>query len=83
MQFLPGDNAEALGLTGKEHFSISGLSKNLQAGKDMTVVAQPDKGDEISFSVTARLDSPVEVEYYRNGGILQTVLRNLLEDEPA
>ncbi len=83
LQFLPGDNAEALGLTGKERFSISGLSKNLQAGKEMRVVAQPDKGEEIAFSVFARLDSPVEVEYYRNGGILQTVLRNLLEDEPA
>ena len=83
LQYLPGDNAESLGLTGKERFSISGLSKNLQAGKEMKVVAQPDKGDEIAFKVTARLDSPVEVEYYRNGGILQTVLRNLLEDEPA
>jgi aconitate hydratase len=83
LQYLPGANAESLGLTGKERFSISGLSKNLRAGKEMRVVAQPDKGEEIAFSVTARLDSPVEVEYYRNGGILQTVLRNLLEDEPA
>jgi aconitate hydratase len=83
LQFMPGDNVESLGLTGKERLSISGLSKNLQAGKEMKVVAQPDKGEEIAFSVTARLDSPVEVEYYRNGGILQTVLRNLLEDEPA
>jgi len=83
LQFMPGDNIESLGLTGRERFSISGLSKNLQAGKEMKIVAQPDKGREIAFSVTARLDSPVEVEYYRNGGILQTVLRNLLEDEPA
>jgi aconitate hydratase len=83
LQYLPGANAESLGLTGKERFSISGLSKNLRAGKEMRVVAQPDRGEEIAFSVTARLDSPVEVEYYRNGGILQTVLRNLLEDEPA
>jgi len=83
LQYLPGDNAESLGLTGKERFSISGLSRNLQAGKEMKVVAQPDTGDEIAFSVTARMDSPVEVEYYRNGGILQTVLRNLIEDEPA
>jgi len=83
LQFLPGDNAKSLGLTGRERFSISGLSKNLQAGKQMQVVARPDKGDEIAFSVMARLDSPVEVEYYRNGGILQTVLRNLMEEEPA
>ncbi len=83
LQFLPGENAEALGLTGRESFSISGLSRNLRAGKELHVVARPDKGKEIPFSVTTRLDSPVEVEYYRNGGILQTVLRNLLEEEPA
>jgi aconitate hydratase len=83
LQFLPGQNAESLGLTGKERFSISGLSENLQAGKELEVVAQPNRGKKIAFSVKARLDSPVEVEYYRNGGILQTVLRNLMEDEPA
>jgi aconitate hydratase len=82
LQFLPGDNVESLGLTGKERFSISGLSENLQAGKELEVVARPDQGQEVSFSATARLDSPVEVEYYRNGGILQTVLRNLMEEDP-
>jgi aconitate hydratase len=83
LEFLPGENVHSLGLTGKELFTISGLSKHLQAGKELDVLAQPDKGEKISFTVTARLDSPVEVEYYRNGGILQTVLRNLLEEEPA
>ena len=46
-------------------------------------MAKSDRGEPIMFSVTARLDSPVEIEYYQNGGILQTVLRNLLRSDPG
>jgi aconitate hydratase len=83
LQFRSGQNAEGLGLTGKEHFSISGVAEDLKPGKELKVVAEPDQGETIMFSVTARLDSPVEIEYYRNGGILQTVLRNLLRSDPG
>ncbi len=81
LQFPAGQSVRSLGLTGKERFTISGLSRNLRPGKELQVVAEPDEGEKISFSVVARLDSSIEVEYYRNGGILQTVLRNLVHDD--
>ncbi len=77
LQFLPGDSAGKLGLTGKEIFNIEGISGNLQPGQDVTVRARGDDGVETTFNALVRLDTPVEVEYYRNGGILQTVLRQL------
>ena len=77
LQFLPGDSAEKLGLTGKEIFNIEGISGNLRPGQDVTVRAHGDDGVETTFNALVRLDTPVEVEYYRNGGILQTVLRQL------
>lgn len=83
LQFLPGQNAGSIGLTGKERFSIRGVSEKLGPGGKLEVTAQPDDGEKISFTVTVRLDSPVEVEYYQNGGILQTVLRKLMEDTAA
>ena len=83
LQFLPGQNAQTLGLTGRERFAIAGLSEGLRPGKPLRVTAQPDTGEAIVFSVTARTDSPVEIEYYRNGGILQTVLGKLLAEEPG
>jgi aconitate hydratase len=81
IQYRSGENAQGLGLTGKERFSISGVANDLEPGKELQVVAESDRGEPIRFSVTARLDSPVEIEYYRNGGILQTVLRNLVRSD--
>jgi len=83
LQFRSGQNAAGLGLTGKERFSISGVAEDLEPGKELQVVAKSDRGEPIRFSVTSRLDSPVDVEYYRNGGILQAVLRNLLRSDPG
>jgi aconitate hydratase len=79
LQFKPGQNAESLGLTGKETFTIAGLSGELKPRQEVTVaVARPD-GTSASFAAVARLDTPVEINYYRNGGILPTVLRKLLK----
>jgi aconitate hydratase len=72
LEFLPGENKDTHGLTGEEVYAIEGLSDGLAPGKRLTVKA----GDK-SFEVVARLDTPQEVEYYRHGGILQYVLRQL------
>jgi aconitate hydratase len=79
LQYAEGESAESLGLTGHESFDISGLA-DLEPGKELTVKAKVDDGETQEFRVKARVDSPVEVEYLRNGGILQTVLRQLLEE---
>ena len=78
LQYLPGENAEALELTGYEIFHIDGLDDGIQPGSRLTVRAAAPGGSSISFSVIARLNTLVEVEYYRNGGILHTVLRSML-----
>ena len=80
LQFSEGESAESLGLTGHESFDIPGLA-GLEPGEELTVKATSDEGEEKEFQVKARVDSPVEVEYLRNGGILQTVLRQMLEEE--
>ena len=79
VQYADGEDAESLGLTGHESFDITGLA-DLEAGTELTVRATSDDGDTKEFKVKARVDSPVEVEYLRNGGILQTVLRQLLAE---
>jgi aconitate hydratase len=79
LQYAEGESAQSLGLSGHESFDISGLA-GLEPGKQLTVKVTGDEGEEKEFEVKARVDSPVEVEYLRNGGILQTVLRQMLED---
>ena len=76
--FKPGQNAEALGLTGRESLGIAGISGKLEPRQDVTVDVTAPDGSARSFTVTARLDTPVEINYYRNGGILHTVLRKML-----
>ncbi|HEY6547577.1 MAG TPA: aconitate hydratase AcnA, partial [Vicinamibacteria bacterium] len=76
--FKPGQNAESLGLTGAESLTLRGLAGDLKPRQDVTVeVTRPD-GTRTSFVATARLDTAVEIGYYKNGGILQTVLRKML-----
>jgi aconitate hydratase len=75
LQFMDGDHATSLGLTGKETLSIEGLGDG--TAKQVTVKAIDDKGNEKSFQARVRIDTPQEVEYYRNGGILHYVLRQL------
>lgn len=79
LQFKPGENAASLGLTGKETYEISGIGENLSPHKTLSVAAADGSGKKILFEVVARLDSHVDVEYYKNGGILQTVLRQMLK----
>jgi len=77
--FGSGQNAESLGLDGSEVFDIESLDNNLQPKAELTVKATKSDGRVVEFKVTALLNTDVEVNYYRNGGILHTVLRNLLK----
>jgi aconitate hydratase len=85
LQFLPGQNVESLRLTGEEVFAIGETPGQLKAmldrkfadGKVVTVFAESDLGKTIEFSATVRIDTPQEILYYQNGGILQYVLRQL------
>jgi aconitate hydratase len=74
LQFSEGDSAESLGLTGRETFSVAGLSEGDDVPSELTV-----KADETEFKVGVRIDTPKEQRYYRHGGILQFVLRGLLK----
>jgi aconitate hydratase len=78
LQYLPGESATTLGLTGQETFSIRGIADELAPRKTMSVTAVPADGSKREFQAVARIDSNVEVGYYKNGGILQTVLRRLM-----
>jgi aconitate hydratase len=78
LQFLRGENAQTLGLTGEEAFTITGLNE-ITPKQQLTVTATSPDGSEKTFQALTRIDSPIEVEYYRNGGILQTVLRRLTQ----
>ncbi len=83
LQFLEGENAASLGLTGHEFFDIlgvrEGIATDFAAGRVLTVRASDGAGQTREFRVTARIDTPREVQYYRHGGILQYVLRQLLD----
>lgn len=79
LQYKNGENALSLGLIGTEIFSISGIAQDIKPLKELKVTAQKENGEVISFDVIARLDSKIEIEYYRNDGILQYVLRQFLQ----
>ena len=83
LEFKPGESASSLGLTGHEAFDIEGLGDEIRSRQELTVTARAAGGTTKSFRVLGRLDSPVEVKYYRNGGILQTVLRSLLDSRQS
>ncbi len=77
-EFVAGENSEKYALTGKEKYSIMDIDKDLKLGQLVKIIAESDAGKITEFSVILRIDTPVELSYYRNGGILQTVLRNLI-----
>jgi aconitate hydratase len=79
LTFNHGQDAEILGLKGDEVFDIEGLSDDLSPKKVLDVKATRADGSVVQFQVTAQLNTEVEVNYYRNGGILHTVLRNLVK----
>ncbi|HEY3219816.1 MAG TPA: aconitate hydratase AcnA [Gemmatimonadales bacterium] len=74
LQFAPGQNPSTLGLTGKERYDIPGLA---EMPKELTVTATSDDGKKTGFKVLVRIDTPQELQYYKHGGILEYVLRQL------
>ena len=79
LEFPAGQTWQSLGLTGEELFEVQGLDDTLAPRSTVTVVATAANGSSKRFDARVRIDTPVELEYYKNGGILQTVLRKLLE----
>jgi len=79
LQFLEGQNAMSLGLSGLETFSVAGISRGLQPQQLLQVEAKKSDGSVVSFQALSRLDSEIEIAYYKNGGILHYVLRDLLQ----
>ncbi len=80
LTFLEGQNAESLGLDGTEVFDVE-IPADLKPRQKIAVTAHMPDGGAIEFATTCRVDTPVEVEYFRNGGILNTVLREMAGDE--
>ena len=81
LQFMDGQNMQSLDLSGFETFDILGLTEEMRPNQAYTVRVTRESGVVGEFSVTSRLDTPVEVNYYKNGGILHTVLRRLVKEE--
>ena len=79
LQFKDGESAESHGITGSEKFNISGIVDGLKPLSEIIVEISNDFGEKKSINVLCRLDSIVEVEYFYNGGILQTVLRQMVK----
>ena len=80
LQYRAGESAASLGLTGRERYTFEGIDENLTPHKEVTVTAAGEGGKTITFRVIVRLDSPAEVDTYRNGGILNAVLRRLINE---
>ncbi|MYB43040.1 MAG: aconitate hydratase AcnA, partial [Chloroflexi bacterium] len=80
LEYPAGESAASLGLTGEELFDISGIEGGVEPRQDIAVRAVAADGREVAFTARCRIDTPVEAEYYRHGGILQYVLRGLLEE---
>lgn len=76
LQFKEGESHESLGLTGQEQFDIQGLYDKTD---EVSVIATNSEGKQVSFSADVRIDTPKEWDYYKHGGILQYVLRNMLD----
>ena len=81
LQFKDGDSWQSLGLNGEETFDIEGLNDQIQPFQEVKVTATKPDGSTTQFDAVIRLDSQVEIEYYKNGGILHTVLRQFLNDK--
>ena len=78
LQFKNGDSAKSLGLTGDETFTITGITAGIQPRQSAKVSVRRPDGSQMAFETTVRIDAPAEVDYFRHGGILQMVLRQLL-----
>jgi aconitate hydratase len=78
LQFLGTDSAASLGIAGNELFDLEGLAGAIEPQQDVTLVIRPPAGDARRVTLRLRIDTPIEVDYYRQGGILPFVLRQLL-----
>ena len=76
LELKPGDSPESIGLRGDETFDLKGVDDHIKPRQEITVIARSEKGEK-RFKAIVRLDTPVEIDYFRNGGILPTVLRKL------
>jgi aconitate hydratase len=83
LQFMPGESAAALGLTGREVYDITCISGKLAPRQQVKVTAHRENGSMLEFSAIARLDSGVEINYYVNGGILHAVLRRMIREDKS
>jgi aconitate hydratase len=81
LQFLEATSAQLLGLDGSEKFSITGLSDSIKPGQQVTVEIERTNGEKRALPVKLRIDTPIEIDYYRHGGILPFVLRQLLAQQ--
>jgi aconitate hydratase len=79
LEFVDGQTRQSLGLTGFERYSVGGMSDAMTPRARLTVTATGDDGSARRFEALARIDTPEEMSYYRNGGILQHVLRQLVK----
>jgi aconitate hydratase len=80
LQFEAGQTAQSIGLTGRERYAVEGIREGLAPGKKLRVTVKNEDGSTKSFNAVCRLDSPVEVDYYKNGGIFNTVLMQLFKN---
>ena len=78
LQFLEGTTTQSLGLDGSEKFSITGLSDSIKPGQQVTLEIEKTNGEKRALPVNLRIDTPIEIDYYRHGGILPFVLRQLM-----
>src|SRR5206468_9129307 len=83
LQLPDGTTAQSLGLDGSETFSITGLSDAIKPGQNVTLEIEGKDRQKRSVPVKLRIDTPIEIDYYRHGGILPFVLRQLLARKPA
>ena len=81
LQFQDGESRQSLGLTGTENYTITGIAEGREAAPDPAVTVTRQDGTTFTFNVLARVDAPIEWEYYRHGGILPMVLRRLAAEE--
>jgi aconitate hydratase len=83
LQFKAGESAVNLGLTGRELYDLRGIAEGVRPGKEVGIKATREDGTSVEFTAIARIDIPVEADYYRDGGVLPTVLRRLLKAASA
>jgi len=82
LQFLPGETAKTLGITGTEVFTIEDIHEDLTPGQRVKILMMDQVGNEKIFYTVLRIDSPIEVSYYKNGGVLHMALRGILNSNP-